>query len=79
MRAAANFGFSNRQLLMQQTREVFARTFGRSWGDLGMELLYDVAHNIAKLEEHSVDGKKKMVWVHRKGADASTRNSKPTA
>jgi tRNA-splicing ligase RtcB (3'-phosphate/5'-hydroxy nucleic acid ligase) len=68
MRAAANFGFSNRQLLMQQTREVFAREFGRSWEDLGMELLYDVAHNIAKLEEHTVDGKKKMVWVHRKGA-----------
>ncbi len=68
MRAAANFGFCNRQLLMQQAREVFATVFGRSWEDLGMELLYDVAHNIAKLEEHTVDGKKKDVWVHRKGA-----------
>lgn len=68
MRAAANFGFCNRQLLMQQAREVFANVFGRSWQDLGMELLYDVAHNIAKLEEHVVDGKKKKVWVHRKGA-----------
>lgn len=68
MRAAANFGFCNRQLLMQQAREVFASVFGRSWEDLGMELLYDVAHNIAKLEEHVVDGKKKRVWVHRKGA-----------
>ncbi len=68
MRAAANFGFTNRQLLMQQAREVFAETFGSSWQDLGMELLYDVAHNIAKLEEHTVDGKKKRVWVHRKGA-----------
>jgi tRNA-splicing ligase RtcB len=68
MRAAANFGFTNRQLLMQQTREVFASTFGRSWEDLGMDLLYDVAHNIAKLEEHTVDGKRKKVWVHRKGA-----------
>jgi tRNA-splicing ligase RtcB len=68
MRAAANFGFTNRQLLMQQAREVFANTFGRSWQDLGMELLYDVAHNIAKLEEHTVNGKKKKVWVHRKGA-----------
>jgi tRNA-splicing ligase RtcB len=68
MRAAANFGFCNRQLLMQQAREVFARVFGRSWEDLGMELLYDVAHNIAKLEEHTVNGKKKRVWVHRKGA-----------
>jgi tRNA-splicing ligase RtcB len=68
MRAAANYGFCNRQLLMQQAREVFASVFGRKWEDLGMELLYDVAHNIAKLEEHTVDGVKKKVWVHRKGA-----------
>ncbi len=68
MRAAANFGFTNRQLLMQQAREVFASVFGRTWEDLGMELLYDVAHNIAKLEEHTVGGKRKKVWVHRKGA-----------
>ena len=50
MRAAANFGFCNRQLLMQQTREVFASVFGRPWQELGMTMLYDVAHNIAKLE-----------------------------
>jgi tRNA-splicing ligase RtcB len=68
MRAAANFGFCNRQLLMQQARDVFADIFGRSWEDLGMELLYDVAHNIAKLEEHTVEGVKKKLWVHRKGA-----------
>ena len=68
MRAAANFGFCNRQLLMQQAREVFADVFGRSWEDLEMELLYDVAHNIAKLEEHTVQGVKKKLWVHRKGA-----------
>lgn len=68
MRAAANYGFCNRQLLMQQAREVFASVFGRSWADLEMHQLYDVAHNIAKLEEHTVDGRKKKVWVHRKGA-----------
>src|SRR5438105_3419060 len=68
MRAAANYGFCNRQLLMHQAREGFAVVFGRHWEDLGMELLYDVAHNIAKLEEHTVEGKKKKVWVHRKGA-----------
>ncbi len=68
MRAAANFGFCNRQLLMQQAREVFASVFGSSWQDLGMDLVYDVAHNIAKLEEHTVDGKSKRLWVHRKGA-----------
>ena len=68
MRAAANFGFCNRQLLTQLAREAFEEVFGQSWQDLGMELLYDVAHNIAKLEEHTVDGKKKKLWVHRKGA-----------
>jgi len=68
MRAAANFGFCNRQLLMQQAREVFEEVFGQTWQDLGMELLYDVAHNIAKLEEHTVEGQKKRLWIHRKGA-----------
>ncbi|MBY0229584.1 MAG: RtcB family protein, partial [Gemmataceae bacterium] len=48
--------------------DVFAKVFGRTWQELGMSRLYDVAHNIAKLEEHAVHGKKKKVWVHRKGA-----------
>ncbi|MFO0926771.1 MAG: RtcB family protein [Gemmataceae bacterium] len=68
MRAAANYAWCNRQLLMMQAREVFARVFGRSWQELQMGLIYDVCHNIAKLEEHTVDGKLKKVWVHRKGA-----------
>lgn len=68
MRAAANFAWCNRQLLMQQAREVFASVFGRSWQELQMNLLYDVCHNIAKFEEHLIDGKLKKVWVHRKGA-----------
>lgn len=68
MRAAANFAWCNRQLLMQQAREVFARIFGRSWQELRMNLVYDVCHNIAKFEEHTVNGQKKKVWVHRKGA-----------
>ena len=68
MRAAANFAWCNRQLLMWQTRQVFAEVFGRSWTDLGMGLVYDVAHNIAKLEEHRIDGRPRKVWVHRKGA-----------
>ncbi len=68
MRAAANFAWCNRQLLMWQTREVFETIFGRSWKELQMNLVYDVAHNIAKFEEHEVDGVKKKVWVHRKGA-----------
>jgi tRNA-splicing ligase RtcB len=68
MCAAGNFAWCNRQLLMWQAREVFAEVFGRSWETLGLELVYDVAHNIAKLEEHVVDGRRKRVWVHRKGA-----------
>jgi tRNA-splicing ligase RtcB len=68
MRAAANFAWCNRQLLMQQAREVFADVFGRPWQQLQMNLVYDVCHNIAKLEEHTVGGKLKKVWVHRKGA-----------
>ena len=68
MRAAGNFAWCNRQLLMWQAREVFAEVFGRSWEELGMRLVYDVAHNIAKFEEHEVGGKRKRVWVHRKGA-----------
>ncbi len=69
MRAAANFAWCNRQLLTHQAREVFAQVFGKSWKELGMELVYDVAHNIAKFEEHAVGhGVSKQVCVHRKGA-----------
>lgn len=68
MRAAANFAWCNRQLLMHQAREVFARVFGQSWQSLGLALLYDVCHNIAKFEEHTVGGRTRKLWVHRKGA-----------
>ena len=68
MRAAANYAFCNRQLLTWQVREVFARIFGKPWEALGMSLLYDVAHNIAKVERHAVAGVTKEVCVHRKGA-----------
>jgi tRNA-splicing ligase RtcB len=68
MRAAANFAWCNRQLLMQQAREVFGTVFGRSWQEMQMNLVYDVCHNIAKFEEHEANGKRKRLWVHRKGA-----------
>jgi tRNA-splicing ligase RtcB len=68
MRAAANYAWCNRQLLMWQARECFETILGRSWEELGMQLVYDVAHNIAKFEEHHVGGKERRVWVHRKGA-----------
>ncbi|MBI5758742.1 MAG: RtcB family protein [Planctomycetales bacterium] len=70
MRAAANYAWCNRQLLMWQAREVFASVFDRTWQELQMDLIYDVAHNIAKFEEHAIGdtGEIKKVWVHRKGA-----------
>ncbi len=68
MRAAANYAWCNRQLLMWQTRECFATVFGRSWEEIGMNQVYDVAHNIAKFEQHRVDGRQRRLWVHRKGA-----------
>jgi tRNA-splicing ligase RtcB len=68
IRCAANFAWANRQCLMHLARTVFERVFGQSWQQLGMTLLYDVAHNIAKFERHRVDGKERTVCVHRKGA-----------
>jgi tRNA-splicing ligase RtcB (3'-phosphate/5'-hydroxy nucleic acid ligase) len=66
MAAAANYAFANRQLLGHRVRQVFAKAFGLRPGDL--RLVYDVAHNIAKLEEHVIGGKKRRLCVHRKGA-----------
>ncbi len=68
MRAAANFAFANRQCLSHCVREVFARVFALPPARLGMGLVYDVAHNIAKAEEHEVDGQRRQLIVHRKGA-----------
>jgi tRNA-splicing ligase RtcB len=68
MRCAANYAWANRQLLMWQAREVFADFFGRPWESLQLNLVYDVAHNIAKLEQHTVGGQSKVLCVHRKGA-----------
>jgi len=68
MRAAANYAWCNRQLLTHLAREVFARVFETPWEGLGLDLIYDVAHNIAKFEDHTVDGVIKPVCVHRKGA-----------
>jgi tRNA-splicing ligase RtcB len=68
MCAAANFAWANRQLITHWARESFERVFGQSWEHLGMRLVYDVAHNIAKLEEYEIDGQRRRVCVHRKGA-----------
>jgi tRNA-splicing ligase RtcB len=68
MRAAANYAWANRQLMMHWTREVFMTFFKMQRRALGLDLLYDVAHNIAKTELHMVDGVKRELMVHRKGA-----------
>ncbi|HET6440922.1 MAG TPA: RtcB family protein [Phycisphaerae bacterium] len=68
MRAAANYAWANRQLLMHLVRGAVAKVFGSKAQDLGLGLVYDVAHNIAKLETHMVDGRSKTLCVHRKGA-----------
>ncbi len=68
MACAVNFAFANRQVLTQCVRDAFERFFGQSAADLGLALVYDVCHNIAKWEEHDVGGGSKRVCVHRKGA-----------
>ncbi|TSA17299.1 MAG: RtcB family protein [Nitrosopumilales archaeon] len=68
MFAALNYAWSNRQMITHWTRKAFERIFKQSEADLDMKLIYDVAHNIAKVEKHKIDGKLKSVVVHRKGA-----------
>jgi tRNA-splicing ligase RtcB len=68
MFAALNFAWCNRQMLTHWTRKSFERVFKSTEADLDMKLVYDVAHNIAKVEKHKIDGKEKSVVVHRKGA-----------
>ncbi len=68
MCAAANYAWANRQMMTHLIRESFEKVFESSWRNLGLKLVYDVAHNIAKLERHKVDGKYRTLCVHRKGA-----------
>jgi tRNA-splicing ligase RtcB len=68
MRCAANYAWANRQCIAHWVREAFCRVLDVSESDAGLELVYDVAHNIAKIEEHTVDGRREKLCVHRKGA-----------
>ena len=68
MACAANFAWANRQLIVHWVRESFERVLGDTSENMDMGIVYDVCHNIAKLEEHVVDGEKRKVYVHRKGA-----------
>jgi len=77
MAAAANYAWANRQVIMHLVREAFERVFGKGSDALGIELVFDVAHNIAKFEEHEVNGRKRRLCVHRKGATRSFAPGRP--
>lgn len=68
MKGAVNMAFANRQIILHHVRRAFERVFGRGEGKLGLEMVYDVSHNTAKLEEHSLEGRMRRLLVHRKGA-----------
>jgi tRNA-splicing ligase RtcB len=68
MACAANYAWANRQCITHWARESFVKVFGKGLEELGMRQVYDVAHNIAKIEEHTVDNQKLTVCIHRKGA-----------
>jgi tRNA-splicing ligase RtcB len=68
MKCGLNMAFANRQVILDQIREVFSEIFGRSAEDLAIRVVYDVSHNTAKLEQHAIEGKQKTLLVHRKGA-----------
>lgn len=71
MAAAANYGWANRQMILHWVRETFEKIFHESAEEMGMTVLYDVAHNIAKKEVHEIKGRPTELYVHRKGATRS--------
>jgi tRNA-splicing ligase RtcB len=71
MACAANFAWCNRQMIVHWVRESFEKILRNSAESMDMNIIYDVCHNIAKLEEHEIEGKKRKVYVHRKGATRS--------
>ncbi len=80
MACGANFAWTNRQMILHWVRESFGEIFGQPPESMGLNVIYDVAHNIAKIEEHDVNGKKMELCVHRKGATrafGSGRNEIP--
>ncbi len=68
MKCAVNMAFANRQVILHRIRQVFSDFFKKSPEELGMNMVYDVAHNTAKLEKHLVDGKTRELLIHRKGS-----------
>ncbi|NLI74478.1 MAG: RtcB family protein [Euryarchaeota archaeon] len=77
MSCGANYAWANRQVILHWIRESFEEQFRTDAESLGLRQVYDVAHNIAKLEEHDVDGKRRKVYVHRKGATRAFSKGRP--
>ncbi len=77
MACGANYAWANRQMIMHWVRQSFEKVFSRSAEDMEMGLVYDVAHNIAKVEEHLVEGARRKVYVHRKGATRAFPSEHP--
>ncbi|MDH3399228.1 MAG: RtcB family protein, partial [Acidimicrobiia bacterium] len=77
MAASANFGWANRHVLAHEARQAFAVAFGTSPERTGMQLVYDVAHNLAKIETHAIDGALRRLCVHRKGATRALGPGRP--
>jgi tRNA-splicing ligase RtcB len=77
MLCAANSAFVNRQVILHRIREAFSNVFKKDPKELGLELIYDVCHNIAKIEEYQINGKMKKLLVHRKGATRSFGPDRP--
>jgi tRNA-splicing ligase RtcB (3'-phosphate/5'-hydroxy nucleic acid ligase) len=77
MACAANYAWANRQCITHWVREAFIKVLGKSPRELGLEQIYDVAHNIAKIEQHTVEGKNQNLCVHRKGATRAFAKGHP--
>ena len=76
MSGAANYAWANRQLILHWVRESFEQILGRSAEEMGMACVYDVAHNICKLEEHEFEGRRRKLYIHRKGATRAFDSSR---
>jgi tRNA-splicing ligase RtcB len=77
MKCAANFAWNNRQVIMELSRRAIKKALSISDNELGFQLLYDVSHNIAKIEVHEIEGERKKVCVHRKGATRAFPKNSP--
>jgi tRNA-splicing ligase RtcB len=77
MACAANYAWTNRQMIMHWIRESFVKVLGMKLEDIGLDVVYDVAHNIGKIETHEIDGENKKVYIHRKGATRAFPSGHP--